>query len=208
MAVSIDSTLADSAYLPPPGIPPESLKRFTVDEYHALIDAGAFASDERYELLEGWLVHKMGKKRRHTLATQRLRELLQPLLEGCYVDAQEPVTTDDSEPEPDVVVIRGGREDYAEHQPLAKDVLVVVEVSDRTLARDRGLKKRIYARAGIPVYWLINLVDGQIEVYTEPTGPAEQPGYRCCQIVRAGEELPVAIAGRAVGCLPAGELLR
>jgi Uma2 family endonuclease len=191
----------------PPEVPLESLKRFTVEEYHSLIDAGYFADDEAFELLEGLLVHKMGKNRAHSLATRRLRQFLEPLLADCYVDSQEPVTTDDSEPEPDASIVRGKAEDYQDHQPLAKDVLLVVEVSEGTLRRDRGLKKRIYARAAIPVYWLVNLIDRRIEVYTRPTGPIESPDYRDCQIVAEEGELPVVIDGREVGRLAAKDLL-
>jgi Uma2 family endonuclease len=189
------------------GVSLDSLRRFTVEEYHELIDNGYFAEDEAYELLEGLLVHKMGKKRRHTLATQRLRELLQPMLKGFYVDAQEPVTTGDSEPEPDTSIVRGRREDYRDNQPLAQDVVLVAEVAGGSLSRDRRLKKRIYARAGIPVYWLVNLDAQQIEVYAQPSGPTEKPDYQQCQIIAADGELPVVIDGAEVGRLAVRDIL-
>jgi Uma2 family endonuclease len=187
--------------------PLESLKRFTVEEYHALLDGGFFASDEDYELLEGLLVKKMGKKRAHSLATRRLRQLLEKMLHGYYVDAQEPVTTSDSEPEPDASVVRGQPEDYRDHQPLAKDVALVAEVSEKTLARDRGLKKRIYAAAGIPVYWIVNLIHRQIEVYTQPSGPGSDADYSACQVIAGDGEIPVVVDGREVGKIKASELL-
>jgi Uma2 family endonuclease len=188
-------------------IPLSLLRRFTVDEYHALLDAGVFAEDENYELLRGLLVHKMGKKRRHSLVTRRLRQFLEPMLKGVYVDSQEPVTTADSEPEPDVYVIRGCPEDYIDHQPLARDTLLVAEVAESTLVQDRGLKKSIYAEAGIPVYWIVNLVDRQIEVFTQPTGPAEQPTYAGCEVIRADGEVPVVIDGHEVGRLAVKDIL-
>ena len=149
----------------------------------------------------------MGKKRRHSLVTRRLRQFLEPLLKGVYVDSQEPVTTADSEPEPDVYVIRGRPEDYQDHQPLARDALLVVEVAESTLAQDRGLKKSIYAEAGIPVYWIVNLVDRQIEVFTQPTGPTEQPTYANCEIIPADGEVPVIIDGREVARLKVADIL-
>jgi len=193
------------ADLPP--VPAQFLKRFSVDEYHALIDQGAFANDEDYELLEGWVVHKMGKKRAHSLVTRRLKQFLEPLAKGFYVDAQEPVTTRDSEPEPDVSVVRGSPEDYPDKQPLAKDTPLVVEVAEGSIFRDRGLKKRIYARAKIPVYWIVNLVARQVEVYTEPSGSTKTPDYKKCQIIPADGMLAVVIDGKEVGKLKVKDML-
>jgi Uma2 family endonuclease len=188
-------------------IPLESLRRFSVEEYHALLEGGILADDEDYELLEGFLVRKMGKKRRHSLATQWLRQHLEALLQGYYVDAQEPISTGDSEPEPDASIVRGKREDYLDRQPRAAETALVVEVAGQTLARDRGLKKRIYARAGIPVYWIVNLVNRQIEVYSQPSGPGDEPDYHHCQIVQTDGELPVILDGREVGRLKVKDLL-
>ncbi|MCC6539018.1 MAG: Uma2 family endonuclease, partial [Bryobacterales bacterium] len=81
-----------------------------------------------------------------------------------------PLTTSDSEPEPDVVVLAGEFDDYAMRHPSAQDVALVVEVADTSLSRDRGLKLRIYARAGIPVYWILNLHSHALEIYTNPQG--------------------------------------
>jgi Uma2 family endonuclease len=205
--VSIAPGLAPPADSEEFSVPIESLKRFTVDEYHMLIDAGTFADNEALELLEGFLVYKMGKKRAHSLATRRLRQFLEPLVTGCYVDTQEPVTTGDSEPEPDASVVRGRAEDYGAHQPFAENVVLVVEVSDRTLGRDRGMKKRIYARANIPVYWIVNLVERQVEIYTEPISSGKEPDYKSFQIVAADGELPVIIDGRELGRLKVKDLL-
>lgn len=190
-----------------PEIPLSALRRFTVAEYHALIDAGFFAEDEDYELLRGLLVHKLGKNRAHSLATRRLRQVLETLLQGCYAESQEPVTTSDSEPEPDVSVIRGRAEGYALEQPAASSAILVAEVSDTTLAHDRRLKKAIYGEAGIPVYWIVSLVDRQIEVYSQPTGPGESPGYAVCQIFASGTHVPVVVDGREVGRVAVDDIL-
>lgn len=188
-------------------VPAQFLKRFSVEEYHDLIDKGAFANDEAYELLEGWVIHKMGKKRAHSLVTRRLRKFLEPLAKGFYVETQEPLTTTDSEPEPDVLLVRGDAEDYPDRQPLAKDTLLVVEVAEGSVARDRSLKKRIYARAGIPVYWIVNLKARQVEVYTEPSGSTKKPDYKSRQIIAADGTLPVIIDGKVVGQLKVKDLL-
>src|SRR5262249_15648256 len=111
------------------------------------------------------------------------------------------------EPEPDITILRGDRRDYLERHPGPDDVSLVVEVSDSTLRRDRGLKKRIYARARIPVYWIVNLIDNQIEVYTEPAGNVEEPDYQRRQDYSSDDDIPVVIAGKEISRLAARELL-
>ena len=125
------------------------------------------------------------------------------MLSGFYVDAQEPITTGDSEPEPDVAIVRGRREDYKDKQPQATNVAVVAEVAARTLTRDRNFKKGIYARAGIPFYWIVNLTDRQIEVYSRP----QQSDYTQRQIIAEEGELPVVIDGCEVGRIAVKEIL-
>jgi Uma2 family endonuclease len=84
---------------------------------------------------------------------------------------------------------------------------MLVEVSDSTPQRDEISKKRVYARERVPVYWIINLIDRQVEVYTDPSGPAERPDYRHQQICRKGDEVPLVIEGREVGRIPVRDLL-
>jgi len=189
-------------------VPLESLRRFSVEEYHDLIDKGYFAKDEAYELLEGLLVHKMPKYPPHWITTDLLHDALQALdLTGFFVHSQNPVTTTDSEPEPDVAIVRGSRRDYKGGHPEPGKVPLIVEVADSSLRRDRTLKKRIYARAVLPVYWIVNLIDRQVEIYTQPSGPIETPDYQQCQIIAADGELPVVIDGVEVGRLAVKEIL-
>jgi len=195
---------------PPVVVSAEPIWRLSVEKYHEMIDAGILTDDDPVELLEGVLVYKMPKKLPHRVTTQMTREAIARLLPpGWYVDAQEPVTTEDSEPEPDIAVIRGERRDYLhlDRHPGPGDVALVIEVSDTTLRRDRGLKKRLYARAGIPVYLIINLPERQIEVYTSPTGEAEEPDYQQRQDYGPDDEVPIIIEGREVGRLLAREIL-
>ena len=104
-------------------------------------------------------------------------------------------------------VVRGEPRDLRDRQPSPEEVVLVVEVADSTLATDQGAKKRVYARAGILVYWIANLVEGRFEVYTEPTGPAEQPDYRQRQDYGPDDEIPVVLDGAEVGRLPVVDLL-
>ncbi len=148
-----------------------ALRRLTVAQYDAMGRAGILSPDDRVELLEGLLVMKGAKSPPHRIATRRSREALSArLVPGWYVDSQEPIVTPDSEPEPDVAVILGCTEDYRGANPPASAVSLVVEIAGTTLGHDRDAKGRIYARAGIPAYWLVNLVDSVIEVYTQPIG--------------------------------------
>lgn len=189
-------------------VPIELIWRLSVDQYHEMVRAGILTDDDPVELLEGWLVTRMPKNPAHrvtTRLTQRALERIVPA--GWYVDTQEPITTDDSEPEPDVVVVRGDTRQYLDRHPGPQDVALVVEVADTTLQRDRTLKKRIYAFAAIPVYWIVNLSENQFEVYTDPSGPAESPDYRGRRDYGPSDEVPVIIEGREVGRLAVQELL-
>lgn len=189
-------------------MPPLPLYRLSVAQYHAMIDAGVFTEDDPIELLEGWLVTKMPKNRPHSLITQTLRDLLPQLLPvGYFVEDQEPVTTEDSEPEPDMMVIRGRRRDYPTEPPKPENVAIIVEVSDSTLHRDRTIKKRLYAAAEIPVYWIINIVDNQVEVYTEPIGVGRKATYNREQVYGVEDEVPVVIDGRTLATIPTKEIL-
>ena len=189
-------------------VPTEPIWRLTVPQYHEMIRTGILTDDDPVELLEGWLVTKMPKNRSHSLSTRLAREALEKIVpEGWYVDSQEPITTEDSEPEPDVTVVRGEPRDYADRHPDPEAVSLLVEVSDTSLARDRGPKKRLYAAARIPIYWIIHLAERQIEVYAEPSGPGEEPDYRSSHVYQASEEVPVVIDGRQIARIAAREML-
>jgi Uma2 family endonuclease len=181
-------------------IPADPVWRLSVDQYHAMIRAGILTPDDPVELLVGWLIPKMPKNPLHRASTRLIRQALEHAVPAdWYVDSQEPITTADSEPEPDVVVVRGDTRQYLDRHPGPEDLALVVEVADTTLLkRDRGLKKKLYARAEIGVYWLVDLAERRLEVYTEPTGPAEQADYRCQQIYREQDRVPLVIAGREV----------
>lgn len=206
MSVQTHSTLPAMAYALT--VPTEPIWRLSVEQYHAMIRAGILTDDDPVELLEGWLVAKMPRNPLHRLATQLTREALAHLIPtGWYVDAQEPLTTANSEPEPDVMVVRGERRQYLDRHPGPREVALVVEVADTTLQRDRRAKKRLYAQAEIPVYWIINLVESQCKVYTDPSGPAEQPDYRQRQDYGRADTVPLVLEGRTIAQLAVQELL-
>jgi Uma2 family endonuclease len=150
-------------------IPNDRIWRLSIEQYHAIIQAGILTDDDSVELLEGWLVFKMPKNPPHRVTTRLVRTALENILPaGWYVDSQEPITLSNSEPEPDIVVVRGDTRQYLDRHPGAEDIALIIEVSDTTLQRDRTVKKRIYARAGISIYWIVNLVEEQVEVYSQP----------------------------------------
>ncbi len=188
--------------------PTNPIWRMSVGQYERMIEAGILTDDDPVELLEGCLVKKMSKKPPHRLATQLTREEVARILPvGWYVDAQEPIVTEDSEPEPDLSIVRGERRQYHNRHPRASEVAVVIEVSDTTLQRDRVLKKRLYARAGIPVYVIINLPKRHLELYTDPTGPADEPDYRTRRDYSPTEAWPLILDGEEIGALPVAALL-
>jgi Uma2 family endonuclease len=104
-------------------------------------------------------------------------------------------------------LIRGDSSDYADRHPGAGDVALVVEVADASLEADRTLKKAIYASAGIPVYWILNLIVGRLEVYSDPGGPAGHADYRNRCDYTADEEVALLVGGREVARIPVRELL-
>jgi Uma2 family endonuclease len=189
-------------------IPTEPIFRLSVEQYHKMIRAGILTDDDPVELLEGLLVVKMSKNPPHRVVTGLIREALALLIaNNWYVDSQEPVTTDDSEPEPDVVIVRGRRLDYLDRHPGPHEVGLVVEVAEATLARDRSIKKRVYARAGVSVYWLVNLVRKEIEVYTDPALDMDPPDYRQRQKYSRTAAIPVVLDGQEIGVIAVSDII-
>jgi Uma2 family endonuclease len=185
-------------------VPPEPVLPLTIDQYHAMIHAGILESGSPIELLEGWLVTKMTKSPRHRAATRKTRIALERVTPKQWsVDVQEAITTGSSEPEPDVSIVRGDTADLLDRHPGPDEIGLLVEVADTSLDRDRGWKKRIYASAGIPVYWIVNLVDGCVEVYTQP----ERSDYAQRHAFQPGDSIPVILDGKEIGQVAADDLL-
>ena len=143
--------------------------RYSLNEYHALIESGRLDETPRIELLEGWLVQQSSSSPAHSVATNLVRRVLETAgIAGTFVNLREPITLKTSEPEPDLSLIRGTLRDYASRHPAPSDVALVVEVANTSLKRDSTWKKRVYASAGIEQYWILNLESRQLEVYTGP----------------------------------------
>jgi Uma2 family endonuclease len=189
-------------------IPNDLIWRLSIEQYHAIIQAGILTDDDSVELLEGWLVFKMPKNPPHRATTRLVRTALENILPaGWYVDSQEPITLSNSEPEPDIVVVRGDTRQYLDRHPGAEDIALIIEVSDTTLQRDRTVKKRIYARAGISIYWIVNLVEEQVEVYSQPLVEVEQPDYSQRLDFGRSAVIPIIIEGIEIGAIAVDALL-
>ena len=189
-------------------IPNDLIWRLSIEQYHAIIQAGILTDDDSVELLEGWLVFNRPKNPPHRATTRLVRTALENILPaGWYVDSQEPITLSNSEPEPDIVVVRGDTRQYLDRHPGAEDIALIIEVSDTTLQRDRTVKKRIYARAGISIYWIVNLVEEQVEVYSQPLVEVEQPDYSQRLDFGRSAVIPIIIEGIEIGAIAVNSLL-
>ena len=185
-----------------------SLARFSVASYQRMIASGALTSEDQVELLENYVVVKMPHNPPHDSTIQRmLRPLLKSLPDGWDLRVQSAITLSDSEPEPDFAVVRGSSADYGSHHPFASDVGLVIEVADTSLSRDRHDKGRIYASAEISIYWVVNLVDRQIEVYRQPSPAGAAADYAASQFYRTGQDVPLVLDGRTVAHVSVAEFL-
>jgi Uma2 family endonuclease len=162
---------------------------FTVDEYHRMVKAGILREDDRVELIEGEIVEMAPVGDPHVGCVIELTgAFTKQLADRAKVSVQSPVRLSPrSEPEPDLAVLRLGPEPYR-RAPRAEDVLLVIEVSDMTLAYDRGIKLRLYAAAGIPEVWIWNLKRRRVLIFRDPIDGA----YRETMIASGGEISPLA----------------
>lgn len=189
-------------------LPPLPPKRFTVDEYHLMIRAGMFADDERYELLEGWVVPKMTRNAQHDGTIELVNAAWESVLpDGWRTRVQLGITMADSEPEPDVAVVRGTVRTHLARHPVPSEIALVIEVADSSLSHDRNFKGRIYARAALAEYWIVNLVDPQVEVYTDPTGDVPDPEYRQRRNCGPADEVAFVLAGQELTRVRVADLL-
>jgi len=159
------------------------LWRMSRTRYEQLVEAGMFGPEDRIELLDGLLVAREPQGGRHATAVALVRVALEKAFgRSFYVREEKPIALDESsEPEPDIVVVKGRPRDYLDAHP-SRPVLVV-EVADTSLALDRLRKGGLYARAGIADYWVVNLVDQVLEVYREPVRvPSGQGGWKYASV--------------------------
>jgi Uma2 family endonuclease len=165
-------------------------RRFTVAEYHRMGEAGILAEDDRVELLDGEIVEMTPIGPAHASVVGRLTHLFSRLAgERGLVWVQNPIdlTAADSEPQPDVVLLKPRADFYVTAHPAPEDVLLLVEVMDTSAERDRRLKLPLYARAAIREVWLVDLSAERVEVYRQP----EADGYRQARLLRRSESAPI-----------------
>lgn len=197
--------------------PQDQLVRLTADDYQRMTESGELR-EAPIELLDGFLVWKDRRDRegsymnigvRHSQCVDRLQRLLDRRCEthGCYARGQQPIQLSDlSVPEPDVSVILGSPDDEpADRHPAVAEVVLVVEVADSSLKQDRGDKLAKYAAAGIPVYWIVNLFDNQVEVYTQPE--PDMYGFGSVRILTAGETVSLQLPDGETIELPVDKIL-
>lgn len=162
-------------------------RRFDVAEYRRMAEAGILREDDRVELIEGEILEMVPMGSRHAACIDRLNRHLNKLAGNhALVRVQSPIRLDDdSEPEPDVALLKPREDFYSSEHPGPADVLLVVEVSDTSAEYDAGVKLPLYARAGIPETWLVDLSADTVEVHSLPA----PDGYRKTLRVRRGETL-------------------
>ncbi|MFN0124491.1 MAG: Uma2 family endonuclease [Blastocatellia bacterium] len=165
-------------------------RRFTVEEYYKMADAGVLRDHERLELIEGEIIVLSPQGPKHAAGGNRAGDVLRRMLgDRALVREQYPIhLADNSEPEPDIVVAFPDENYYADHHPTPREILLVMEVSDTTLEFDRVRKARMYARAGITQYCLINVQAREIEEFRQP----KPDGYRARETFTARQTFTLA----------------
>lgn len=174
----------------------------SIHQYHRMLESGILAEGESIELLDGFLVRKdrsatggapMTVGPKHRLVVDKLMRYAVKLeREDCHVQIQAPLTLPpDQEPEPDACIVRGRPADYADRHPGPADVYCAIEVAESSLHRDRTTKQRIYARAGVPQYLIINLLERVIEAHEDPQ--PESGRYGLMRVLRIGDVAAVFV---------------
>ena len=169
-------------------------RKFTIEEYHQLIDLGFFTENDRIELIRGEIIEMAPKRTPHSVCNSTLfGELYRLLSDRANVRGQEPIILpSNSEPEPDVVIARKKDDNYLSAHPTAADIILVIEISDSTLKYDRETKLPLYAEAGINHYWIVNLVDNHLEAYTNTFSNLQgEFSYRNKSIVLPNETIEI-----------------
>ena len=163
-----------------------AVRRFTVDEYHRMGEAGIFHEDDRLELIRGRIVQMSPIGHRHAGCVKYLANTLMHLLgPRAVISVQDPVITDaEGEPQPDVAALMPRPEFYRDRHPAPADVLLLIEVADTSLTYDRGEKLPVYAEADVREVWLVNLPGEAVEVYREP----HFTGYNSKTVLRSGDQ--------------------
>ena len=174
---------------------PIKLRRITVDEYHRMIRDGYFADNDRCELIDGLIIQKTSKNPPHSTVVNRAWLSIQGQLPaGHSLRIEQPITLQDSEPEPDIVVVNGSIDSFRMNHPKVDDIVFVIEVSDSSLPIDRGIKLGEYAREKIERYIILNLVEKCVHHFEMPT----KDGYARQFRLKAGDVLELTVGGTII----------
>jgi Uma2 family endonuclease len=148
------------------------IRSLTSADYYQMMESGIIREGERVELILGQIFTMAAKGTRHTVATSRLlKSLLMLIGEQAIVRCQDPISLpNNSEPEPDIAIVRLRSDDYVNSHPAPADIILVIEVADSSIKFDRETKAPLYAAAGISEYWIVNLIDNRLEIYRQPEG--------------------------------------
>jgi Uma2 family endonuclease len=185
-----------------------SIAKFSVAQYQRMIESGALTDEDKVELLENYVVLKMPRNTPHDGTLLRVSKRLgRRLPAGWDMRSQSAIVLSDSQPEPDLAVVREDPDDYTTRHPTPPDIGLLIEVADTSLLRDRVDKVRIYARGNIVCYWIVNLVDRRVEVYTQPSGPCDSPAYASVVNYAPGDAVPLVLDGVTVATIPVADLL-
>jgi len=158
-------------------------KKFTVGQYHQMIESGILSDRDRVELIQGEIIEMSPVGRRHAACVDRLAELMiLRLASKVIVRTQNPIRlSDDSEPQPDLALLRRRDDYYKTGHPQPGDIFLAIEVSDTTIDFDREVKIPLYAKEGITEVWLVDLNTQSVEVYQEPLSGQYQFIQHCDQ---------------------------
>ena len=177
--------------------------RITLAQYHQMIASGIIGEEDRLELIDGYLIDKMSINNPHAVALRRTRRLFDQRIDTSALDIHQesPLSIETrSELEPDLMLVVHREDDYLSGHPGPADVLLLVEVADDSLTRDRTIKKPIYAAGGITEYWIVNLRERQLERYTSPAAARPEIGelatYSVAEVFGEGESFEDASFGR------------
>ena len=186
---------------------PRPLYRMSLEQYESLIATGFFTKHDDVHLINGYVVNRMAESPEHGAVCDVIRRTMEVILlavAGWHARGQNglKIPSQVSIPRPDLAIVRGDWRDYLNRYPEAAETALVVEVSVSSLDEDRAMAD-IYAAGGVPVYWIVNVDDGQVEVYSDP-GPS---GYQSHEVLAPGHVLSVMVNGVEVGEIPVADIL-